>query len=185
LVALGGAVFASAYRIGDRRVLIATAAIMALLQAVPVARAFALNFRPDYERNSLEWNRALIRLPIRTLIDRLPGWAGDRPARVRVIAFGIELTSLQVAYPDLANRYGLQRGDIKASPADCACRDNSEAVLAAFEWPAHYGDTPESRAAFEQISSSCVERIAVTCRRYEVERHPSGAAVGIIGAGAR
>jgi hypothetical protein len=185
LIALGGAVFASTYRTGDRRALIAMAAILAILQAAPVTRALALDFRPDYERNSLEWNRALIRLPVRTLIDRLAGLAGGRPARVRVIAFGIELTSLRVAYPDLADRDGLQRGDVNASPADCACRDNAEAVLAAFEWPAHYGDTPESRAAFEQISAACVQRIEATCRAYEAARHQSGAAVGIIGAGVR
>jgi hypothetical protein len=188
LVALAGAVFATAHGVKDRRVLIAIAATMAALQAVPVARILALDFRPDYERNSLEWNGSLIRLPIRALIDKLPrrraAQAGS-PSRIRVITFGIELTSLQVAYPDLADRYELQRGDLNASPSDCACRDNTEAVLAAFEWPAHYGDTPQARSAFEQRGTSCVTQVEASCRAHEVERDRRGAAVGIIGVGVR
>jgi hypothetical protein len=185
LVALAGAVFATTYRMTDRRVLIAIAATMAALQAVPVTRALALDFRPDYERNSLEWNRSLVRLPIRTLLEKLPAFAGGTPARVRVITFGTELTSLQVAYPDLANRYELQRGDLNASPTECACRDHAEAVLAAFEWPAHFGDTAEARSAFEQLGASCVQQVEATCRAHQVERDRRGAAVGVIGAGAR
>ena len=181
LLALGGAVFATTYRITDRRVLIALAAMIAALQAAPVSRALALDFRPDYERNSLEWSRSLIRLPIRTLIEKLPAVPGGTPARVRVITFGTELTSLQVAYPDLAKRYQLQRGDVNASPAECACRDPAEAVLAAFEWPAHFGDTAEARSAFEQLGASCVQQVEATCRAHAVERDRQGAAVGIIG----
>ena len=185
LVALSGAVFATSHRTTDRRLLIAVPLVMTALQAWPVARTFALDFRPDYERNSLEWKGSLIRLPIRALIGRLPALPGDTPARVRVVTFATDLISLGVVYPDLATQYDLQPESYAASPEACSCRDDTEAVLAAFEWPAHLDDTPEQRAAFHQRSSSCVRQIEVTCRAVEVERDRSGAAVGLIGAGVR
>ena len=184
LVALAGGVFATMYRLTDRRVLIAIPVVMAALQAWPVARTLALDFRPDYERNSMEWNGSLVRLPIRALIEKLPAFPVN-PLRVRVVTFGIELTSLQVAYPDLANRYELQRGDVNASPSECVCRDNSEAVLAAFVWPAHFGDTTDARSAFDMLGPACVKQVEATCAAVEVERDRRGAPVGVIAVGVR
>jgi hypothetical protein len=189
LVAVSGAAFATTYRLSDRRQLIAIPVIMAALQAWPVARVLALDFRPDHERNSLEWNGSLIRLPIRTLIERLPrhsaATAGGDPHSIRVVTFGTELTSLQVAYPDLANQYELRRGDAATSPSSCSCRDQSEAVLAAFEWPAHFGATVAARSAFEALAPACVRQVEATCSAVEVERDRRGAAVGVIGVGVR
>ena len=185
LVALSGAVFATTHRMADRRVLIAVPLVMAALQAWPVARSFALDFRPDYERNSLEWKGGLIRLPIRSLIGRLPALGGDTPTRIRVVAFATDLISLPVVYPDLATKYDLRAESYAASPEACSCRDNAEAVLAAFEWPAHFDDTAEQHAAFQARSSSCVRQVEATCRAVDVERDRNGAAVGVIGAGVR
>jgi hypothetical protein len=185
LVALSGAVFAALHRTTDRRLLIGVPLLMAALQAWPVARTFALDFRPDYERNSLEWKGGLIRLPIRSLVGKLPSLGGDTPARIRVVAFATDLISLPVVYPDLAAQYELRPENYAASSEACSCRDNDEAVLAAFEWPAHFDDTPEQRVAFHARSSSCVQQIEATCRAFEVERDRGGAAVGVIGAGVR
>ena len=183
LLALCGGLFATTYRIANRRSLAAISAVIAALQAPPVARTFALDFRPDYERNSLEWAHTPIRAPIRTLIERMPSPPGGPPATIRLVSFGIDLTSLPVAYPDLADRFDLRAVNAEASAAECACRDNTEAVLAVFEWPAHFAGTPEARSAFGQQSASCVERVQATCRVYEMERDGAGAAVGVIGAG--
>jgi hypothetical protein len=185
LVALSGAIFATLHRVTDRRLLIAVPLVIAGLQAWPFAQTFALDFRPDYERNSLEWNGSLIRLPIRSLIGELPALAVVSPTRIRVVTFNTDLISLGVVYPDLATRYELRPESYAASQEACSCRDNAEAVLAAFEWPAHFGDTAEQRAAFELKTSSCVRNIEATCRAVEVEHHRSGAAVGAIGAGVR
>lgn len=185
LVALSGAIFATMHRSTDRGLLIAVPLVMAALQAWPASRAFALDFRPDYERNSLEWNGGLIRLPIRALIVRLPALPGDTPTRIRVVTFATDLISLGVAYPDLAAQYELRPESYAASHEACSCREDTEAVLAAFEWPAHFGDTPEQRAAFHQRASSCVRQIEATCRAVDIERDRSGAAVGLIGAGVR
>jgi hypothetical protein len=185
LVALSGAVFATIYRTSDRRLLIAIPLVMLALQAWPVARTFALDLRPDYERNSLEWKGSLIRLPIRALIRRLPAMPVETPTRVRVVAFATDLVSLGVVYPDLAAQYELRPESYAASHEACSCRDNTEAVLAAFEWPAHFDDTPGQRAAFQQRASSCGQRMETTCRAVQVERDRSGAAVGMIGAGVR
>lgn len=185
LVALSGAIFATTHRTTNRRVLIAIPLVIAVLQAWPVARTFALDFRPDYERNSLEWNGSLIRLPVRALIDKLPALPGDSPARIRMVTFDTDLSSLRVVYPDLAARYELRPEGYATSPEACSCLDEAEAVLAAFEWPAHLGDRPRQRAAFDLRSSSCVRQIEATCRAFEVEHHSGGAAVGVIGAGVR
>ena len=85
-----------------------------------------------------------------------------------------------MAYPDLAGRYELVRGD---DTGDCRCRDNAEAVLAAFEWPANLGDTPEDRAAFASASASCVQQVETTCVAHVTEDDRTGATVGIAGVG--
>ena len=141
LVALSGAIFAEVHRTTDRRVLIAVPLLVAGLQAWPLARTFALDFRPDYERNSLEWNGSLIRLPIRALIAKLPVRAVNTPRAIRVVTFDTDLISLAVVYPDLAARYELRPEGFAASYQACSCRDDTEAVLAVFEWPSHFADT--------------------------------------------
>ncbi len=185
LIAVCGAVFASAYRSAVRpQTLIVVCALIAALQLPAVTRMFTLDFQPDHERNSLEWNGSLIRLPIRTLAGQIAGTqGGDQVRRIRVITFGTDLTSLRVAYPDLAERLDLQRDEQSAGTPDCRCRDNSEAVIAGFEWPAHFGDTPAARAAFNQVSAACVSQIDTTCLSRTFERHRSGAIVGAMGVG--
>jgi hypothetical protein len=183
LLAVCGALFAITYRITNRRALAALSFGIAALQALPVSQVLALDFRPDYERNSLEWNRGSIRLPIRTLIERVPAAPGGGPRAIRVVASPTDLTSLQVAYPDLADQYELRRGPGAAS--ECVCRDNAEAVLGVFEWPAHLGDSAEARANFESFGSACLKQIETTCLAYEAERDRRGAVVGVIGAGVR
>lgn len=185
LVALSGGVFAVMYGTTNSRVPIAFAVLLAALQIIPVTRTLALNFRPDYERNSLEWNGSLVRMPIRKLIERLPALPVETPGSVRVVTFATDLISLGVVYPDLADRYELRPDSYAASYESCTCRHNSEAVLAVFEWPAHFGDTPEQRAAFRQQGSSCLRQIEATCRAVDVERDPAGAPVGVLGGGVR
>ncbi len=182
LLALCGALFAITYRITDRRALIGITVVIAALQIVPVSQVLALDFRPDYERNSLEWNRGPIRLPIRTLIDRLPATPEGTPRAIRLVS-PTDLSSLEVAYPDLADRFEFRRADAAAS--ECLCRDHTEAVLGVFEWPAHLGDTPQARAMFESAGAACVKQIEASCRAFEVERDRQGAAVGAVGVGIR
>jgi hypothetical protein len=185
LLALSAVVIGESHRMPDRRAMLvgATAAI-ALLQAVPLVRTFALDFRPDYQRNSLEGHGSLIRLPIRALAEQIPALpGGDQVRRIRVMTFGVDQTSVRVAYPDLAARYELLRDEQGGPAVDCACRDADEAVLAGFTWPAHFDDTPEARALFGQISVACVDQVARTCAAQAVERHGSGAAVGVVGIG--
>jgi hypothetical protein len=175
-------VFAWTYRSAQRgRTLALTCAALVLLQAVPALRTFALDFQPDHERNSLEWDGAMIRLPIRALASRIPAMeGGDHVRRIRVVTFGTSLDSLQVAYPDLAARYELVRGD---DTGDCQCRDNAEAVLAAFEWPANLGDTAANRAAFTSASTACVRQVERTCVTRVTEDDRTGATIGIAGVG--
>jgi hypothetical protein len=184
LIAICGAVIATTHRLRDHRWLIAMPLFIALMQVVPFVRAFALDFRPDYERNSLEWNGSLVRLPIRALASRIPE-ARDaaQVRRLRVISFGPELISVPVAYPDLAARYTLTLDQQDAAATDCRCRDQAEAVVAGFEWPVHFAGTPEKRSMFEQVTAACVEQINTTCASTMLHTHASGAVVGVLGVG--
>jgi hypothetical protein len=185
LIALCGAVFASAYRSAERdRALVALCAVIAVLQLPAVTRMFTLDFQPDYERNSLEWKDSLIRLPIRTLAGTIANThGGEQVRRIRVITFGTDLISLRVAYPDLAERFDLQGDGQSASTPDCRCRDNSEAVIAGFALPAHFSDTPAAREIFNHVSAACVNQIETTCLSRTLESHRSGAGVGALGVG--
>ena len=185
LIAVCGAVFAAVYAYrGSPRTLMAACAVLVVLQVPAVARTFLLDFRPDYERNAMEWRRSLIRLPIRTLAKKLETLPGDALRRVRVVAFDTDLISLQVAYPDLASRYELA-GHAITSPAECACRDSGEAVVAAFEWPAHFDDTADARSAFVEKAAPCVAEIERTCRAFDIVRAADGRPVGGAGVGLR
>ena len=183
LIAVCGAVFAAAYR-SSQKALLVSCVVIAALQLPAVARMFTLDFQPDYERNSLEWNRSLIRLPIRTLAEKVaatPG--GEQVRRIRVITFGTELISLRVAYPDLAERFELLGDEQSAASPDCRCRGNSEAVIAGFELPVHFGDTPAARALFSDVTAACLNQLETTCLSRTLEQHRSGAIVGALGIG--
>lgn len=183
LVAVCGALFATFYRHPlERRTLIAICAAVFALQSTSTLSTFALDLAPDHERNSLEWRGALIRLPIRTLASQIPNLQGGGSVRrVRVITFGTDLTSLRVAYPDLATRYDLI-GDQQSAP-DCRCRDHQEAILAGFEWPANLGDTAAARDMFSRVSAACVSQIETTCLSRSLSRDRTGAVVGGLGVG--
>ena len=180
LLAICGAVFATLQRrqLPRRSLMMICAAILAL-QLPATFRAFALDFRPDHERNGLEWRGGLVRMPIRALASKIPMTpGGERVRKLRVTAFEIDLISLRLAYPDLAAAYLLI-----PSASDCSCRQDDEAVLGVFRWPANLGDTPEARAAYARVSASCVETIETTCAAQAVERDRSGAPIGILGVG--
>jgi hypothetical protein len=181
LLAICGALLLTTHALANRRMLIGLSAAIALLQAVPTARVFALDLKPDYERNSLEWAQGLVRFPIRSLADRLPGFPGGPVRRVRVIAFGIDLISLRVAYPDLARQYDLA-GDMQPPSApDCGCTSPIDGVLAGFEWPAHFTDTPEGHERYQAQQSACVAQIRATCAATAFEQRPTGEIVGAVG----
>jgi hypothetical protein len=183
LLALCGALFATTYWLAgiNRRVLVAISVVIAALQVVPAARVFALDFKPDYERNALEAEHSLIRFPIRSLIRRLPD---PSITRIRVIDFGIDLISLKVAYPDLARRYDLRADTQSAAAPACGCSP-AEATLAVFEWPAHFDDGPGARANFDAMHAACVAQLRAACASIALEQRPDGAIIGAIGAGTR
>jgi hypothetical protein len=184
LLALCGAAFATTYWIStaNRRLLIAITVAIAALQIVPTTRALALDFAPDYERNSLEWDSSLIRFPIRSLIARLPD---SSVSRIHVVDFGTDLISLKVAYPDLARRYDLHGDTQSLTAPDCSCRSASAATLAVFEWPANFSDTPDGHGRFEMPQAACIAQQRATCATTALEQRADGAIIGAIGAGIR
>ena len=188
LLALCGVVFATTQWLerGRRSTIVTMTLLIAALQAGPTLSILALDFQGDYQRNSLEWPQSLVRYPIRSLSQRLaeiPG--GDMVSKLRVAAINTDLISLRVAYPDLAERY-----DIKGenwSPADpaCACQNQGEAVIAVFEWPAHFADATGATETFTQIQTPCLTQLRATCASVALEKHPDGAIIGALGAGLR
>ena len=182
LLAICGAVFAALHkRQLGQRTLIAGCIAIVVLQLPQTFKTFMLDWQPDHARNSLEWNGVLVRMPIRTLarqIASLPG--GDLVRTVRVTAFATDLISLPVAYPDLAARYTL-----RASSSDCACRENAEAVIGVFAWPANLGDSAVARQNFDETSAACIQQLEATGSKTVTATDPSGAAVGALGVGRR
>ena len=188
LLALCGVMFVTARWLETQRrtVLIATSVIVAALQIGPAWQVFALDFAPDYGRNSLEWARTLVRFPIRSLANRLPEVDdGGAISKIRVIAFGTDLISLRVAYPDLAERYDIQ-GESR-SPADpgCACRSADTAVIAVFEWPANFSEAPGARERMAFDQSACLAQLRSTCASMVLEQTNGGDIVGALGGGVR
>ena len=188
LLAVCGMVFVAMHAIPQhqRAMLINVSLAIAALQSFTTAGIFALDFQPDYERNSLEWSQGLVRLPIRSLSNRIPDLPGGAEiSRIRVAAFGLDLISLKVAYPDLARKYELQGEMQPPTGTDCGCRSTTEAFLAGFEWPAHFSNTTEGRARYEQQESRCVAQVRATCASIALEQRPDGAIVGVLGVGVR
>lgn len=188
LLAVCGLVFLTTHALAQRRpshLAALSFALMALLTPY-TTQILALDFRPDYERNSLEWSRSLVRLPIRSLSDRLPDMAGGGAvSKIRVVSFDLDLISLRVAYPDLATRFELQGDPQSPAAPDCRCRMASEALLAGFEWPAHFANTRAAHDRYQQQQSGCVAQVRATCAAVALEQRPDGAIVGVLGVGAR
>jgi hypothetical protein len=188
LLALCGIVFMTAHWLAEhrRRFLIGVTLVLVALQSFTTTFVLALDFLPDYERNSLEWPQALVRFPIRSLAARVPDLAGDHQvSRIRVIVFEMDLISLRVAYPDLARRYDLQ-GEVQSpAAADCTCRSSGEAVIAGFQWPAHFAARASSRQRLEQEQSRCLTQLRATCASVALEQRPGGAVIGALGVGNR
>jgi hypothetical protein len=188
LLAVCGVVFTTTHAVGlhRRRLLTGVSCALILVLLPAASRMLALDFRPDYERNSLEWSQGLVRLPIRSLAKRLPDLdEASIVTKIRVIAFELDPISVRVAYPGLAERYELH-GEMQSSLApDCACRVASEAVLAGFEWPVHFSATPQGRERYQQQQSRCVAQVRATCTAIALEQHPGGSIAGVLGVGAR
>lgn len=184
LLALCGALLFTTYSLTNRRILIAISAIIAALQFSTTARVFALDFQPDYERNSLEWPQSLVRLPIRSLANRLgelPGAANIKS--LRVLGFEMDLISVRVAYPDLARKFEMTGEMQSAAGTDCGCASASQAVLAGFEWPVHFADTPKGRDRYERQQSRCVAQMRATCASMILEQRATGEIIGALGVG--
>jgi hypothetical protein len=188
LLAICALMFVTTYSIAEqrRRLLIGISAALAVLMLPTTMQVMALDFQPDYERNSLEWSQGLVRFPIRSLTRRLPELQGGQSvSKIRVAAFGLDLISLRVAYPDLAKRYELS-GEMQSwGGTDCGCRTGGEAFLAGFEWPVHFADTAEGRDRYEQQQSRCVAQVRATCAAVAFEQRPDGAIIGALGVGTR
>jgi hypothetical protein len=173
-------------RDGRRRVLVALAAAIAVLHAAPLGAAIALDFRPEYARNSREWYGVPVYYPVRVLTDRMAADpAAGSVTRVKLISFGIDPGIAPVAYPDVNHRYAL-RGELQhPDGVNCRCTDSTEAVLAGFVVPAMLTKDlvrdPQSVAA----EVSCLAQIRETCRNVLIEAHDTGAVAGALGTGLR
>lgn len=187
LLALAGILFIAADRlaVANRRALVVIAAAIFALQLAPTVRMLALDLRPDYGRNAVEWSRSLIRLPIRALARQMPLQpTGSDIRRIRIIAFAIDLISTRVAYPDLADRYEMVLEDQIAASPDCRCRDRAEAVLAGFELAANF-DRKRPAGGLADGEAACVQQARATCLATVIERHDDGRIVGVLGTGVR
>jgi hypothetical protein len=157
-----------------------TAIVIGALQAAPLARTLALDFRPDFARSSLEWDRIPIFMPVRELLERM----AQRPdagqvKSVRLLGPAVDPLVAPIAYPDLNRRWTIHPEEMK-SLEHCACQSSTEAVLLGFELNNGVAlGFPENRAVVA-ATDLCVARIRMTCQVIEA-RHDTGALVGVLG----
>jgi hypothetical protein len=166
-----------------------TAVLVVLIlacQARPLTATLALDFSPDYERNSLEWHRCLIRFPFRKLAREVatsPDGASIKRLRLVTIALDAQIT--RVAYPDVARRYAIVPTDLQPEQVDCHCRDATEAVIAGFEYRANFDAAIPNDPSVTAAEHVCIQQLQATCQRVSVEQTAVGTMAGALGVGAR
>jgi hypothetical protein len=186
---VASAVMLAAHRLRPARrvrVLSLATLLVLALQAAPLASSFALDLRPDYARNSREWFRIPIYLPIRALVSQIPDIAGGGAVRrVKIVTYGLDTTLAPNVYPDLNRRYALSGEQQSVDRPDCRCVSPQDAVLLGLEYRTllavangNAGD-PAVFAA-ERI---CAAQLHDTCAVTRTARHDDGTAVGILGVG--
>jgi hypothetical protein len=189
LVAAGAAVMLAVRRLserGHRRVVAATAAIVFACQLQPLARTLALDFAPDYRRNSMEWHRSLIRLPFRELASRIPEHPdAEQISRIRFVTVVLDTFITRVAYPDLARAYEITARYEGPGRTDCRCTAPDEAVIAGFEYRANFDRSTPADPVVVAEERACVTQVKTTCRHTSEVADEDGVMVGILGIGVR
>jgi hypothetical protein len=170
---------------GSTRIVVGAAVFVLACQTLPLARTLALDFLPDYARNSLEWHRGLIRLPFRQLVRQIPVQpGGDAVTRIRLVTIALDAQSTRVAYPDVARRYAIVAAEAPRD-TDCRCVDLDEAVIAGFEYRTNFDGGTPGDPAVASAEHACVAEIEASCRHVVFERDRSGTVVGALGVGVR
>jgi hypothetical protein len=175
-------------RAGRMKTLVTASVLIVAFQAFPLASALALDFRPDYARNSREWPHVPVYLPIRALVSQiadLPGGAAVR--RIKIVTYGFDATLAPHVYPDLNRRYALRAEQQMVDAPDCACRAADEGVLGGFEARTLLALANGNQGDFRVFAAeqSCVAQLETTCASTRTVRHDDGTVVGVLGVGAR
>jgi hypothetical protein len=171
---------------GRRAIVVAAALFVAACQAQPLAHTLALDFGPDYARNSLEWHRCLIRLPFRELVSRIPrDTDGATVQRIRLASLVFDTQITSVAYPDLERRYRITGVEQSPSQLDCRCHDPAEAVFAGFEYRTNFERGLPSDPAVVEAQHACEQQVVSTCKQVLFERDPAGVTIAALGVGVR
>jgi hypothetical protein len=182
----GGIVLLAAHRLIAPlgvRALAATALGVAALQAVPLASTLALDWRPDFARNSREWSHVPVYLPIRDLASRIPPGAGV--TSIRLVTYGFDASMAASMYPTIDRRYRLHPDQQDVAHVDCRCVAPDGAVLLGIEFPTLmatvHGEGVDPTVA--AANARCAAQIRETCAATIAARHDTGADVGLLGYG--
>jgi hypothetical protein len=166
-------------RRGPRSVVFAALIIVAL-QAIPLVRTLALDLRPDFARNSLEWGGVPVFFPVRDLMGQMEGRPDAAAVRsVRLVGVGADPIVAPVAYPDLNRRWPIHPETL-SSHIDCGCHSSTEVVLVGIEFRIAVAlEAPLNRSVYD-ATQLCVSQVRATCSVIEA-RHDTGDLVGILG----
>jgi hypothetical protein len=180
----GGIVILAAHRLLAPRgtgVLTMTALAVVVLQAFPLASTLALDWRPDFARNSREWNHIPVYLPIRHLAGQIP--ATSDVTSIKIVTYGFDATMAPNMYPTLNRRYRLVPEQQDVNRVDCRCGVPGQAVLLGIEWPTLmatlHGEGTDPAVAL--ANDRCAAQIRETCAVTVAARHDTGAEVGLLG----
>jgi hypothetical protein len=165
---------------GRRWSVVLLAIAILFLQAPPLVRTLALDFQPDFARNSLEWPQCPVFFPVRELLGRMQAGPDAAAVRsVRLLGLTVDPVVAPIAYPDLNRRWPI-RPETLTSHIDCGCRSYSEAVLVGVELRSGVAlEFPPNQAAIE-ATRLCVAQVRMTCSVIEAH-HENGELVGILG----
>jgi hypothetical protein len=191
LFVVGSTFFVAGHRLGragrERTLLVVFAAIVAL-QAAPLAASLALDLRPDYARNSREWSRVPIYIPIRALVSQIPDLpGGDAVRRVKIVTFDFDTTLAPNVYPDLNARYALRGEQQRVDAVDCRCVAPQDAVLLGVEFRTLLA-VADGNAGDPLVAAAerrCGAQLQATCVATRSVHHDDGTIVGTLGVGVR
>lgn len=168
-------------RAGQRRVILAGSLIMFACHALPTAGLIALDLRPDYARNSLEWAHIPMFYPVRALAQQMLARPDARGVRdLRVLTVGVDPIVAPVAYPDLNRRMAIHP-ELMHSAEQCACRNEHEATFIGLQYRTGLALDEAEDQSLPLLTQACVAQLRTTCATVLEAFHDTGAPVGLLG----
>lgn len=155
--------------------------VILALQIVPLGRALALDLRPDYARNSVEWIRIPIFYPVRTLLEQMERRPGAEAVQaIRVVTPGVDPIVAAVVYPDFRRRFSIRPESWTTVSGSCECSAGLAAFVG-FQFRTGMALDEPDDGSMRTVTTMCVQQLHSTCSEVLEARHDTGDLVGVLG----